>query len=205
MKNLEQTIISQYGNSPILRQLIQNTNDCIDPATDITNFYNMVWNINTAQGFGLDIWGRILGVNRVLNVASGSYFGFTGSTGVSNASGDALGGGPSPTAASPFYSGQSATSNYALADPAYLTLLLAKALFNITNGSIPAVNQILINLFIASVAGRTGNAYCTDGANMTMTYTFAVRPVLTPVEFAIVSQSGVLPKPTGVSATVVQI
>ena len=38
---------------------------------------------------------------------------------------------------------------------------------------------------------------------MTMIYKFEF--VLTPVELAIVLQSGVLPKPTGVSATVQQV
>lgn len=203
MNNLEQTVISQYANSPVLMQLIANLNGYIDPTADIDNFYSYVFNIDTAQGFGLDSWGKILGVSRVLNVESGTYFGFTGSTGVSNASGDSLGGGPTPATA-PFYSGQPATANYALADSAYRTLLYAKALYNITDGSIPSINQLLISLFIAPVAGRTGNAYVTDGQDMTMTYTFAVTPKLTNVEFAIVSQSGVLPRPTGVSATVTQ-
>ncbi|MHB8915615.1 MAG: DUF2612 domain-containing protein, partial [Thiobacillus sp.] len=110
MINVNKTIISQYGTSPILTQLIQSLNDAIDPTLDLGNFYNMVWNISTAQGFGLDIWGRILGVTRYLNVASGSYFGFTGSTGVSNASGDSFGGGPSPTGGAPWYSGGTTTS-----------------------------------------------------------------------------------------------
>lgn len=205
MINYQQTIVSQYANSPTLLQMVQNLNTCIDPSADIDAFYNFVWNLKTAQGFGLDIWGRILGVSRTLNVAAASYFGFTGSTGRTNASGDSFGGGPAPTGAQAFYSGQSTTSNYALTDESYRTLLFAKALFNITDGSIRGINQILINLFIVPVVGRTGNAYCTDGGDMTMTYTFAITPALTPVEFAIVSQSGVLPRPTGVSATVVQL
>ena len=96
------------------------------------------------------------------------------------------------------------TSNYALLDGPYRALILAKALANICNATIPAINQILINLF-----GPTGplpvpgNAYCTDGLNMTMTYTFS--GPLDPVQTAIVYQSGVLPKPAGVSATVVQL
>jgi hypothetical protein len=64
MLNVEQTIISQYGNSSTIGQLIQNMNENIDPRADIDNFYDWVWNIETAQGFGLDIWGRIVGVNR---------------------------------------------------------------------------------------------------------------------------------------------
>jgi hypothetical protein len=42
-----------------------------------------------------------------------------------------------------------------------------------------------------------------DNNNMTMTYYFTF--LLTAVEAAIVSQSGILPKPVGVLATVVQV
>lgn len=66
MKNVEQTIISQYANSPTLLKLIRNFNDYIDPTCDIDNFYDFIWNVDTAQGFGLDIWGRIVGVSRAL-------------------------------------------------------------------------------------------------------------------------------------------
>jgi hypothetical protein len=64
MRNVEQTIISQYGNSATITQLIQNMNDYIDPRADIDNFYSFIWNVDTAQGFGLDIWGRIVNVSR---------------------------------------------------------------------------------------------------------------------------------------------
>lgn len=57
---LEQTIISQYSNSPTILALITNMNLYIDPAADLDNFYNVVWNVDTAIGFGLDIWGRIV-------------------------------------------------------------------------------------------------------------------------------------------------
>ena len=205
MNNVNQTIISQYANSPTLVQLIQNLNVTIDPSADLDKFYSFVFDLNQAQGFGLDIWGKILGVKRYLNIGLSNYFGFTGTTGRLNASGDALGGGPAPTGAQPLYSGQTVTTNYALSDTSYRSLLFAKALYNITSGSIPAINQIMINLFLAAVPGRTGKAYVTDGQDMTMTYTFQIVPALTAVEYAIVSQSGVLPRPTGVSATVVQI
>jgi hypothetical protein len=62
MKNVEQTILSQYGNSATITQLIHNMNAYIDPCADIDNFYNVVWNVETAEGFGLDIWGRIVGL-----------------------------------------------------------------------------------------------------------------------------------------------
>lgn len=62
MKNVEQTIISQYGNSAAICALIQNMNEYIDPCADIDGFFDTVWNVETAVGFGLDIWGRIVGL-----------------------------------------------------------------------------------------------------------------------------------------------
>lgn len=66
MRNVEQTIASQYANSPTLLKLIHNMNENIRPDADIDGFFNFIWNVDTAQGFGLDIWGRIVGVNRTI-------------------------------------------------------------------------------------------------------------------------------------------
>jgi hypothetical protein len=181
------TVISQYANSPTLLQLIENFDTYIDPTVNLQGFFDLIWNVDTAIGYGLDVWGRIVGVVRALQVQTVSNFGFSGPSG---ASGD-------PFNVSPFYNGQSFTSNYNLTDDAFRTLIYAKALANISDGSIPALNQILLNLF-----PNLGNCFVADNGDMTMSYVFTFH--LTPVQFAIVSQSGVLPKPSGVSATVVQ-
>jgi hypothetical protein len=171
-----------------------NMDQYLNPQYNIDSFFNNVWNIDTAVGWGLDVWGRIVGVTRVLQIATTSYFGFTGPLG---ASGD-------PWNVSPFYSGESLTSNYVLTDNVFRVLILAKALANICNATIPAINQILINLFGPNGAlPVAGNSYCTDNQNMTMTYTFS--STLDPVQSAIIYQSGVLPRPCGVQATVVQM
>lgn len=188
MENVRETIVSQYANSPTLVQLIESINAWIDPSINIDAFYNLVWDVDTARGVGLDIWGRIVGVGRVLQVPTGKYFGFDEAT---TASAD-------PFNQSPFYSGAVLTSNFALSDDGFRVLILAKAMSNICNGSIGAINQILLNLF-----PNRGKCYVTDGEDMTFTYTFEF--VLSPLEFAIVSQSGALPKPAGVSASVVII
>lgn len=194
MENFEQTILSQYANSPTIVQLITNMNAYIDPKTNIDNFYNLMWNIDTAVGYGLDVWGRIVGVGRVLQISTTDYFGFTGSSGASGLEFNQA----------PFYAGQPTTGNYSLLDGAYRTLILAKALANISDASIPSINQILINLFgPTGLLPVAGNSYVTDGLDMTMTYTFG--SALDPVQTAIVFQSGVLPKPCGVLATVVQL
>jgi len=189
MQNYQQTIISQFAASPIICQLIANMNDYIDPTINLDSFYNNVWNVHTAIGYGLDVWGRIVGVNRVLNIPiGGKYLGFEEAGSVS----------ADPFNNSPFYTGEPITGNYVLTDDGFRTLILAKAFANICDGSIPSINQILLTLFPGQ-----GNCYCTDGQNMTMTYTFEF--TLSPVDAAIVEQSGVLPRPCGVSVSVVQV
>ncbi len=66
MNNVTQTVISQYANSPTITALIESMNAAIDPSVDIDNFWAYVWYVDTAQGFGLDIWGRIVGVSRTI-------------------------------------------------------------------------------------------------------------------------------------------
>jgi hypothetical protein len=60
MRDVEQTILSQFGNSAAITALIRNMNGYIDPQADIDGFFDTVWNVETAEGFGLDIWGRIV-------------------------------------------------------------------------------------------------------------------------------------------------
>jgi hypothetical protein len=208
------TIISQYANSPILTTLILDLNEYIDQTQNLDAFYDYVMNIATAQGYGLDVWGRIVGVNRVLQVQVGNWFGFQEASPSSYTFGQGS-----------FYSGTPLTSNFTLSDQAYRTLIYAKAAANITDGSIPAINRILMMLF-----PNRGNCYVTDGfttsgwfgfaesqnasgfnqasfysgstiETMVMTYTFTFP--LSPVELAIVGNSGVLPKSTGVKASIV--
>ena len=194
MRNYQATELAQYANSPTIVQMLANWDAYLDPAADIDAFYNLVWNVDTAVGHGLDIWGRIVGVGRVLTLPDAVYFGFSGP------------GGPSgvPFNHGVFRRDTATTTNYALLDDPYRALILAKALFNISDGTIPAINQMIINLFgPAGILPVAGNSYVTDGQDMTMTYTFG--SALTPVQKAIVFQSGVLPRPCGVSATVVQL
>lgn len=269
------TILSQFANSEILTAIIANVAGYLDQRASFDDFYRLVRNVDTAEGYGLDVWGRIVGVNRVLQVQSGSFFGFQEAYVPNSASITTLNDAASPRIADaqygPFFTGEILTDNFRLADQAYRLLILAKAAANITDGSIPAINRILMSLF----PGR-GNCYVTeikptsyfgfgeaavtrptyvrgfnrlqdytgpylwfaearpDGAGLdqaplytgtaqgaaspslsvacapfysgqdnpyrAMTYTFEFP--LTPVELAIVQQSGVLPKPAGVAASV---
>jgi Protein of unknown function (DUF2612) len=174
------TIISQYANSPIIDAWITQFNSAMDQTENFDNLYDFVWNLNTAVGNGLDTWGRILGITRVIQIAgTAEYFGFEEANAYTFNQ-------------ESFFSSAPATTNYNLSDPAYRTLLFAKAATNITNGSIPAINAILLSLF-----PNRGVCYVADNGGMSMTYTFLFP--LTQVEVGIVTTSGVLPAPVGVA------
>lgn len=185
------TVISQYANSPTLMQLIENFNQYIDPSADIDTFYSMVWDLDSAVGFGLDIWGKIVGLEngRLLKIPTGEIFVGFREAGTASAA---------PLSQAAFYSGFQQTQNYYLEDGAFRTLILVKAMANISDGSIPSYNQLLQNLF----AGR-GRCYVNDLGNMQMRYTFEF--FLEPYEVAILTQSGALPRPTGVLASIIQV
>lgn len=185
MLNVEQTIISQYGTSPTLRQLIDSMNGYLDPAADIDAFYSAVFDIDTAVGFGLDIWGKIVGVERSVQVpASGLHFGFSEGNG-------------QPFGQAPFYL-DAQTNTYLLSDDAYRTLILVKALANISGCTVPSYNQLLQNMF----AGR-GRCYVADLGSMQLQYTFEF--ALAPYELSILTQSGALPRPAGVKAQILEV
>jgi hypothetical protein len=182
-----QTIYAQYANSPVLLALIDYISQWIDPARLVDYFFDNLWNVDTAQGWGLDVWGRIVGVNRVVAASPNKWFGFEEAGTLS----------ADPFDQSPYYSGQNnGPQNYTLSDAIFRQLILAKAAANIWDGSIPGLNNILRLMFPGEIC------YVTDGEDMTMTYRFEF--TLTPVQQTLVINSGVLPHPAGVSISYVQ-
>jgi hypothetical protein len=208
------SILSQYANSPTIVGLISGWDGALDQTRDIDAFFDDVWNVDSAWGYGLDVWGRIVGISRVLHVANQPIFGFYEAKAAGNALVTGFGQGM-------FYTGVVPTSNYALDDESFRRLILAKAAANITGDSIPEINRILLMLFpyrgncwvsdnptveyfgfaeSASALGfNTGEFYTGQALpHMSMTYNFSFQ--LSPVDLAIVN-SGVLPKPVGVAAS----
>jgi hypothetical protein len=177
------TVISQYANSPVLLALVGDFADWLEPSPLFDQFYNLIWNIATAEGYGLDVWGRIVNVSRVLYIPDEEYLAFEEST-----NGDTFNHGV-------FYRGMGATSNYVLSDGAYRRLIYAKALSNVWDGSIQGANRILMQLFPGY-----RNCYVRDDGGMSQTYVF--EQSLSPVDYAIVTQSGALPRPAGVTFSV---
>lgn len=187
MLNFEQTIISQYGTSPILLQLISNMNANIDTTADIDTFLSFILDVDTAQAWGLDNLGKMVNVSRYLKIpptVADPCFGFKATEN-------------QPFGQAPFFHLTAATDTYALSDDAYRTLIKLKALANISNCAIPTFNQLLTNLF----AGR-GRCYVTDQGNMQMSFIFEFH--LEPFEVAILTQSGAIQRPTGVLCNMIK-
>lgn len=150
MDNVEQTVARQYLNSPIIMSLIDSMNAAIDPSGDIDNFLIWIWQVSTARGFGLDIWGRIVGVSRTLLTSPATV----------------------------------------LDDNDYRSLILLKALSNISASTPYSMNSLLLN-WLGNV-----RAYVNNLGNMEMLLNFEF--LLTPVQLAILQYAGILPLPTAV-------
>ena len=185
--DVSQTVLLQYENSPTITNLIKSFSDAVEPTADIGALYASMRNLNTCVGTGLDIWGAIVGVSRILQVTqTPTYFGFheamTGLTGAQ------------PFNQAPMYSGSLLTNSYALGDSDFRTLIFAKAAANISNITAPNVNSILRSLF-----GSSGKAYCLDPGGMAQQYVFEFSP--TPVQLAIVTNAIAIPRTAGVQAT----
>jgi hypothetical protein len=176
------TLMSQYANDPVMLGMITAFNAAMDMTLPMSNFYDKEWNIFTAIGYGLDVWGRIVGVVRTISIpGSVQFFGFEEAG--ASWTGFGQGGFASP--------GSGLTQNYILSDSDFRRYILAQAAANISNGAIPTVNQILLSLF----PGR-GKCFVADGRNMSLTYTFNF--ALTASEIAIVSLLAVSMSATGV-------
>lgn len=190
MIDVEKTIISQYANSPSLVRLVQNMNEYIDPRANLDAFFRLVWNVDTAGTYGLNVWGNIVGVSRLLQIPGNDPI-----VGFDNAS--------FPKDWFPMSQGRFAmegevTTAYELPNDAYRVLILTKALANIITTTGPAMNRLLRNMF----PGR-GRAFVRDLGGMAMQFVFNFR--LSTVEYAILTQSGALPHPAGVFYSVVVI
>ena len=187
--NVWSTVLSQYADSPKITGMITAFNAAVDQTENIDNLYDMIWNVLTATGYGLDVWGRIVGVNRALTfLGTVSFLGNEEAnswTGFGPAAGQGI-----------LFSGGGTSTNVLLSDTDFRRLILAKAAGNVSDGSILSLNSILLGLF-----PLRGNCFVADGLNMSLTLTFQF--ALNPIEIAIIQQSGVLPYPTGVVINIV--
>ena len=137
--NIDAVIQSQYGDSPHIKGVIRGYYDYISPQKDIDLIYDKMINIYTAEGYGLDVWGRIVGISREYVAVDEQY--------------DYLGFDNKPYNMdrietfnnAPFY--KVVNGKIKLEDNAYRTYILIKALINISNVSLNSLNYIFSQLF----------------------------------------------------------
>ena len=127
------TIQSQYGASPHIIGIVEAAAKQLDPTGDIKTFYDKVINPLTAEGVGLDVWGRIVGASRYLPVENEDFFGFYGQQ-------------LNPMNQAPFFN-TGDTDLFRLTDEAYRTLIFLKAAANIGTATLPSIKEILTALF----------------------------------------------------------
>ncbi|MDE1906082.1 MAG: DUF2612 domain-containing protein [Rhodospirillales bacterium] len=190
MQNPDSTLLAQYANSPTISGLVEAMNQWLDPSADLESFRSMIWDVSTAQGYGLDVWGKIVGVSRLLTVVNTqSTFGFKEqylSTSPTN---------PNTFGFAPFYAGVT-TGTYSLPDASFRTLIYVKALANITNCTAPSLNRLLSLLF----ASR-GAVFVQDSGGMQIS--LVCNFTLSPVDLSILASAAV-PRPAGVLVSIVQ-
>lgn len=180
------TLLSQYANSPVITSLVDYCNQWIDPNADLDAFYNYVWNVQTAQGFGLDIWGKIVNVPRQIVIQPlPDYIGFE----------EALSG-SYPFNQEPFYGGSRSGDVYNLTDDSYRVLIMTKALANISSFTAPSMNALLSFMF----TGR-GDCHVEELGGMSIKYVFNFS--LKPWEASVIQQPDLMPRPAGVNITIV--
>lgn len=189
MTDYGRTLMRQYTSSTTLQALLADFDQWVDLAQFQADFLFRVWDITTATGFGLDIWGRILGQGRYLQIQQvpGDNFGFN----INAAPGTQW----KPWSQAPFYNGQvGGEVSFALQDDAYRQLLLVKAASNIASCDVPSINALMRAMF-----GDRGRCYVGyDPARpMHIGYHFEFFP--TPVERSII-ESGLFPQPAGTTA-----
>lgn len=184
MENIKDTIMSQYANSPAILALIQNFNDVIDPQYFIDDFYEYVYRLSTAKGFGLDIWADKVGVSRNTPMQDPDVltFGFDPDF--------------QPFNTFPFSDG-GAFSSYRLPDSDLRKLIIIKAALNILYATAININKFLLMIFNGK------RAYYSIVGHMSARYVFEF--ALSQFERLIVFTLNMLPHPCGVKISYSEI
>ena len=184
MQNIEDTIMAQYANSPNILALIKGMNDAIDPQYFIDDFYNYVYRLSSAKGFGLDIWADKVGVSRNAPMAD------------PNAKTLGFADGFEPFNSAPWSDG-GAFSSFQLSDDQLRKLIIVKAALNILYATAININKFLLMIF----DGR--RSYYNITGHMTAEYVFEFS--LTNFERLIVYTLKMLPQPCGVGISYKEI
>ncbi|EPV5843358.1 DUF2612 domain-containing protein [Escherichia coli] len=186
------TILTQYSASAKLLSIIDTFNQAVSLDDFTDEFITRVWDLTTCETYGLNVWGKIVGVSRYITAPiESSSFGFSEAD-------DSDPDYPAPFNESPFFGGTQETTNVRLGNDAYRTLIFCKAFTNISIATIPEINRFLRMLFY-----QRGRAYCVNYRDMTMGMTFEFE--LAPYEESILTNYDVTPIPSGVLLNINQV
>lgn len=187
--NLLQALLWQYESAENLQALLQEKQDWYtENQTDFwTNWYTDVFDLRTANDFGLTVWGIILGQKLYINFAQAGrpawgfeefHLNFTRGN----------------------FSGGSERSVRMSTETSRIILRLRYYQL-ISAGCVPEINRMLQDVFADYVAPGDTAAYVVDNYDMTMTYNFLFE-LSTELLFAL-RFFDVLPRPSGVQSTIV--
>lgn len=180
-------LLWQYQNSPNIQSLINSKQAWYE--TNQTQFWldfiTNIFNLDTANAFGLGVWSIILGQPIVFNNASNpnqTPWGF-GTNNVNFTQGNFAGG---------------AGGSYSLPLSAARILLQLRAFQLVSSGTVPETNRMLAYVF-----ADYGPAWLIDNHDMTQTYMFNFQ--LTADLVYIFNNIDILPRPAGVLSTYEQV
>jgi len=180
--NLLSSLLWEYSNATNLQSIIQSKQDWFNSFQE--QFWNdwitNVFNLQTANAFGLEVWSIILGQPLYINTmpsVNNAYWGF----GANRAN---------------FTRGNFASANGGSINLPLATnrLLLQLRAFQInSSGTVPEINR-----FLKFVFAPWGTGYLQDNGNMTQEFIFNF-PITWDLQF--VFELDLLPRPSGVSST----
>lgn len=144
-------------------------------------WYRDVFNIDTANKFGLSIWGRILNISLGVDVEPTPFK-------------DSFGFGANNRNFNNGNFGRPGTNTVQLGLEQQRLVIRMRYFQLTTRNTIPEINQFLVRIF-----GSYGTAFVRDNLDMTMTYYFGFVPD-SQIQF-IFENYDLLPRPAGVKVT----
>ena len=178
--NVLEALLWRHNEAENLQAIIQNKQDALDDLNDDfwTAWLSDVFNLDTANDFGLSVWSIILDIPLSIDpeppTNDNSNFGFG-------------------QFRKNFNNGNYTNSGSAIVmntDQARIVLKLRYYQL-VTRGTIPECNKI-----VADVFGDLGSVYALDGNDMTMTYVFEFQP--SAGVKLILNKYDLLPRPSAV-------
>lgn len=187
----------QYANAHYLNALLSGNLDFFKSATFdfFKNWYSDVFNLDTANAFGLEVWGRILGVKRPSSVPQNYVIDNENVFRFKNVNDNSwhsiwLSGNPSKFQIELSPGNESVQGAIPISDSMYRRCLKARLFLLYSNYSVNDINRYLNYLF------PNKGVYARDNLNMTMDIVFNYVP--SDVELSIITFKDFSPRPAGV-------